>query len=151
MWLARRDGVTPSLARGWYTHIVAGKFAKRIRRFSGKVSAVAVAAADAAATLRLEHHARMQTRLTDLVRTHLECRRPNPQAFVRLVVECESVHIVTFAENYEVMKHDGNYLSAGIKLVGWRTIPIARRRELWRRMLRGRVANADEFAPVGSA
>jgi hypothetical protein len=67
------------------------------------------------------------------------------------VVECESVHIVTFTENYEVMHHDGNYRSAGIKLVGWRTIPAARRRALWQKMLRGRVANADEFAPAGRA
>lgn len=28
MWLARRDGVTPSMARAWYTHIVAGRMSR---------------------------------------------------------------------------------------------------------------------------
>lgn len=145
MWLARRDGVTPSMARAWYTHIAADKFSRRIRQFSGRVSQEAIS--DTKATLRLEHHARIQTTLTQLVAAHLKRKRPNPQEFIRVVLACENVHIVTFAENYAAMKHDGDYRRAGIKLKAWRSIPRARQETLWTKMLRGKVANAGAFAP----
>jgi hypothetical protein len=144
MWLAGRANVTPSMARAWYTHVVAGRLSRHIRHFSGKVSHEAIS--DTKATLRLEHHARIQTTLTQLVAAHLKRKRPNPQEFIRVVLECENVHIVTFAENYAAMKNDGNYRLAGIKLKAWGAIPKARREALWARMLRGKVANASMFA-----
>jgi hypothetical protein len=147
MWLARRPNVSPSMARAWYTHVVAGKFTRRIRRFTGKVSHNAVV--DSMAVLRLEHHARIQTKLTHLVSAHLKQKKANPSEFIDMVLDCESVHIVTFAENYAAMKHEGDYKHAGIDLVNWRDIPERRREELWRKMLRGKVANADKFKPQG--
>ena len=147
MWLAARPGVTPSMARAWYTHVVAGKFIRNIRMFSGKVSRKAVVAKPSA-ILRLEHHARIQTTLTQLVASHLEHKRQDPSEFVRTVVECENVHIVTFRENYSAMSNNGNYRRAGIELIGWRSIPEARRHALWVKMLKGKVANADRFRPT---
>jgi len=145
MWLVARPRVTPSMARAWYTHVVAGKFCRRIRLFSGKVSRAA--GSNLNATLRLEHHARIQTTLTNLVAAHLKRKRPNPHEFVRTVIECEKVHIVTFAENYAAMSNNGNYRRAGIELIPWRSITEARRQTLWTKMLRGKVANASQFAP----
>jgi len=145
MWLARRSDVTPSMARAWYTHVVAGRLSRQIRKFAGKVSQEAIANPDA--TLRLEHHARIQTKLTALVQAHLDRKRPRAQEFIRLVLDCENVHIVTFTENYAAMTHDGDYKLAGINLRSWRSIPKQRREVLWAKMLRGKVANADSFAP----
>jgi hypothetical protein len=145
MWLAARKNVTPSMARAWYTHVAAGKFSRRIRHFSGKVSAKA--AANPRAVLRLEHHARIQTTLTQLVAAHLKRRRQNPAEFIRVILRCENVHIVTFAENYDAMKSDGSYQRAGIKLIAWNKLPERRRNVLWSKMLKGRVANAVKFAP----
>ncbi len=144
MWLAARPNVTPSMARAWYTHVVAGRFNRRIRHFSGKVSREAVSNLEA--TLRLEHHSRIQTTLTGLVAAHLKRKRPSPHEFVRTVLECENVHIVTVAENYAAMSNNGDYRRAGIKLIAWRSIPEARRKTLWAKMLRGKVANAIQFA-----
>jgi hypothetical protein len=144
MWLAARPRVTPSMARAWYTHIVAGRLSRRIRRFSGHVSRAAIA--DPHSTLRLEHHARIQTKLTQLVAAHLELKRPNPRAFVHLILSGETVHIVTFRENYDAMRSNGDYRKAGIRLVAWRAIPKVAREVLWRKMLRGKVANAADFA-----
>jgi hypothetical protein len=145
MWLAARPNVTPSMARAWYTHVVAGRLSRRIRRFSGKVSREALANPESA--LRLEHHARIQTKLTQLVEAHLKRNRPAPGSFVSLVLDCENVHIVTFGENYAAMRNDGDYAKSGIKLVAWRNIPKKQRETLWQRMLRGKVANAADFAP----
>jgi hypothetical protein len=145
MWLAARDKVTPSMARAWYTHVVAGRFSRRIRQFSGKVSQKAVS--DANTILRLEHHARIQTTLTQLVEAHLKRKRRNAKEFIRVVLECENVHIVTLKENYDAMRSGGNYRRAGIKLVAWRSIPRNRREALWETMLRGKVANAAKFGP----
>jgi hypothetical protein len=145
MWLAARPNISPSMARAWYTHVCAGKFIRHIRLFSGKVSQEAIS--DLGATLRLEHHARIQTTLTGLVTAHLKRKRPSAHEFVRTVVDSENVHIVTFAENYAAMSNDGNYRRAGIKLVAWRSIPIERRQVLWAKMLRGKVANAAQFKP----
>lgn len=145
MWLAARPNVTPSMARAWYTHVVAGRLSRRIRHFSGKVSREAIA--NPASTLRLEHHARIQTKLTQLVAAHLKLKRPNPRSFVRLVLDSENVHIVTFAENYAAMRNDGDYRKSGIRLVSWQAIPKAQRKALWAKMLRGKVANASDFGP----
>ncbi len=145
MWLASRPNVTPSMARAWYTHVVAGRLSRRIRQFSGKVSREAIA--DPNATLRLEHHARIQTTLTQLVEAHRQRKRLNPTAFARVVLECENVHVVTFRENYDAMRHGGDYKSAGIELVAWRSVPKEVRQVLWSKMLRGKVANAGQFAP----
>jgi len=144
MWLAARPGNTPSMARAWYTHVAAGKFVSEIRQFSGKVSQRAVR--DPEATLRLEHPARIQTKLTTLVKTHLKYKSPRPRAFVRFILDAEKVHIVTFEENYLAMQNDGNYRRAGIKLIPWRGVPKKKQALLWKKMLRGRVANADDFA-----
>jgi hypothetical protein len=145
MWLAARPNVTPSMARAWYTHVVAGRLSRRIRCFSGKVSREALANPESA--LRLEHHARIQSKLTQLVEAHLNRKRPDPRSFVRLVLDCENVHIVTFAENYAAMRNDGDYTKSGINLVAWRNIPKKHRATLWQRMLRGKVANAEDFPP----
>jgi len=144
MWLARRRNVSPSCARAWYTHVMAGGLAKRVRRFTGKVSSAA--ASDLSAVLRLEHYARIQATLTALISRHLAQKRERPSEFIKIVMRTERVHIVTFQENYAVLRHHGNYRRAGIKLVGWNRIPRAKRVVLWRRMLRGRVANAEEYA-----
>jgi hypothetical protein len=148
MWLAAREYVTPSMARAWYTHVCAGKYSRRIRHFSGKVSEKA--AKNARAVLRLEHHSRIQTTLTQLVAAHLRRRRPRPAEFIRTLLKCENVHIVTFSENYDALKSAGSYRRAGIKLVAWNRLPEARRRALWTKMLKGRVANAAMFAPRGA-
>lgn len=109
MWLAARPGVTPSMARAWYTHVVAD-------------------------------------RLTSLVQAHRGLKSPNVHAFIRTLVKLENVHIVTRAENYAVMRAGGDYEAAGIKLIAWAKLPKRIRRAMWTRMLRGRVANASEFA-----
>jgi hypothetical protein len=147
MWLAKRPDVTPSMVRGWYTHVVAGRFKRRIRRFTGKVSRAA--ASSGFPTLRLEHYKRIQTSLTSLVERHLKLKKPNPNEFIRLVLECERVHIVTFDENYAAMRADGNYGKAGIELISWNSLPNAHRRALWTKMLRGNVANANRYEPTG--
>ena len=144
MWLARRPNVTPSMARAWYTHVVADKLKRRIRQFSGKVSRTA--ASDPTAILRLEHHGRIQTRLTALVDAHRKLKRPKPTEFIKLVIDCENVHIVTVDENYAAMRAKGDYREAGIKLQSWRSIPKEKRQVLWSRMLHGKVANANEFS-----
>lgn len=143
MWLAKQPDITPSMARAWYTHVVAGKVTRRIRQFSGKVSMKAARSPED--TLRLEHHRRIQTTLTKLVERHLKAKSRDPDEFIRVLCRCEAVHIVTFDENYAAMRAKGNYREAGIKLVAWETLPPKTRRFLWKRMLRGRVANVDKF------
>jgi hypothetical protein len=144
MWLAKQPDVTCSMARAWYTHVVSGKVTRRIRQFSGKVSRTAARSPEE--TLRLEHHRRIQTTLTKLVEHHKKSRTRDPEEFIRVVLRCESVHIVTFEENYAAMRAKGDYSNAGIKLVSWESLPLKTRRLLWTKMLRGRVANAGAFA-----
>ena len=103
--------------------------------------------ADPEAVLGLEHHARLQSTLTSLVAAQRESGQANKAAFVRTLLECENVHIVTFSENYQAMKADGNYRQAGIKLMAWRSIPEEPRATLWARMLKGKVANPEQFRP----
>jgi hypothetical protein len=143
MWLASRPNITPSMARAWYTHVVANRLRGKIRFFSGKVSSEALT--DPQAVLRLEHHARIQTTLTSLVSTNI--KHQDKEHFIRTLLECENVHIVTFAENYAAMRHKGDYKLAGIKLVSWSKAPAESRKILWSKMLRGKVANASTFAP----
>jgi hypothetical protein len=145
MWLSHRPNVTASSARAWYTHIMSERIKRRMRQFTDKVSRSA--AENDAATLRLEHFKRIQTTLTSLVGRHRENKRPNPEEFVRVLVECESAHIVTLEENYTAMRAEGNYRKAGIELVSWRALPLKRQAMLWKKMLRGKVANAEAYAP----
>lgn len=145
MWLASHSGVTAANARSWYTHVMAEKLKRRIRKFSGRVSQAAIDSEGAA--LRLEHYKRIQTTLTQLVDRHCSLKRPNPDDFIHTVLDCERVHIVTVSENYAAMKANGDYDIAGIVLRRWKSVPSARKKELWNTMLRGKVANSDSYAP----
>lgn len=144
MWLARRPNTSPTAARAWYTHVVGGRLIRRIRLFTGKVSSNA--ARDETAVLRLEHFKRIQTTLTKLVTKHLHSGE-NLNEFIRVILDCEQVHIVTFEENYAALKAKGDYAAAGIKLISWDKIPKSRRQILWKKMLKGKVANAAEYEP----
>jgi len=143
MWLSRRPNVTASRARAWYTHVMAESVKRRIRRFSGNVSRAAI---HDNGPLMLEHFRRIQTALSSLVERHRANGQQDANEFIKLVLEYEQVHIVTRAENYAAMRAKGDYVEADILLVPWSAIPEARRELLWRRMLRGRVANALDFA-----
>jgi len=112
MWLAERPNTTPSAARAWYTHIAVNPLRRHIRRFTGKVSLSTVK--DKNASLRLEHFKRIQTTLTQLVNRHLQTGTRNNTEFIKTILECEQVHIVTISENYAAMKAKGDYLLAGI-------------------------------------
>jgi hypothetical protein len=144
MWLARRPDVTPGCARAWYTHIMAETVKRRLRRFTGFVSRKAVEGESE--VLRLEHFKRIQTTLSGLVSRHKTLEQPDPDDFVSVVLEHEQVHIVTFAENYAAMRAGGDYVVAGIELVKWEALPLARQAVLWKQMLRGKVSNAADFA-----
>jgi hypothetical protein len=143
MWLSRRPNVTPGRARAWYTHIMAESVKRRLRQFTGQVSQAAIASS--AAPLMLEHYLRIQTALSALVQRHRAANIVDPSEFVELLIKYEQVHIVTRAENYAAMRAKGDYGRAGIVLIPWARLPVTRRRELWRTMLRGRVANAASF------
>lgn len=145
MWLASRPNVTPGRARAWYTHIMAESVKRRIRRFTGYASRAAI---QEDGPLMLEHFRRIQTALSSLVERHRTQRLVDAEEFVNLVLAYEQVHIVTRAENYAAMRAKGDYERAGITLVAWREIPPSRQRDLWRIMLRGRVANASAYAPI---
>jgi hypothetical protein len=145
MWLSQQPGTSAGNARAWYTHIMAEKVKRRIRRFSGMVSKAAISAEGS--TLRLEHYKRIQTTLTTLVERHRKLNSPRPEEFIETVLECERVHIVTVKENHAVMQARGDYRKAGIVLLPWKSIDPARRKQLWSTILRGRVANARSFAP----
>ena len=143
MWLSARPRVTASRARAWYTHIMAEAVKRKVRRFSGKVSETAAKEIDG--PLMLEHFKRIQTALTALVEHHRSARLNDPDSFIKTLIEFEHVHIVTRNENYDAMRAKGNYRDAGIVLIPWKKLPERRRTELWQKMLRGKVANADAF------
>ncbi len=145
MWLSARPNVTAGRARAWYTHIMAEAVKRKLRHFTGKVSEAAVAQSDG--QLMLEHFKRIQTTLTTLVEKHRAEQLNAPDLFIKTLIEFEHVHIVTRAENYAAMRAKGNYLEAGIVLLPWENLPAKRRAELWQKMLRGKVANADAFKP----
>ena len=119
MWLARRPKTTPAVARSWCTRVVSERLKKDVRRFTGKVSENALKEGE---TLRLEHFKRMQTTLTKLVDHHVKTGVRDAEEFVRVVHNCEQVHIVTLKENYEIMKKKGSYKNAGVVLVKWKDI-----------------------------
>ena len=144
MWLARRSDITPSEARAWYTHVTSGRLRRYLRMFSGRVSQQAL---QPDAVLRLEHFKRLQTTLTKLVAKHLREGISDPSEFIHIVTDCEQVHIVTARENYEAMKAGGDYPKAGIVLLEWRTIPPEAQSHLWKKVLRGRVSNAQAYKP----
>lgn len=144
MWLARRPDTSPSAARAWYTHVASVRLRRHLRIFSGKVSQRAI---EPEAVLRLEHFKRLQTSLTKLVGDHVRRGVFDAREFVRLVMDCEQVHIVTVQENYEAMKAGGDYQKAGIALVDWKDIALETQRALWKRVLKGRVSNAEHFVP----
>jgi hypothetical protein len=98
MWLAQCPNVTAGNARAWYTHIMSERVKRRLRRFTGRVSRAA--AQSESAILRLEDYKRIQTTLTTLVERHRKLKKPNPDEFIRVLIDCERVHIVTFEENY---------------------------------------------------
>ena len=142
MWLARRPNTSPASARSWYTHVASVRLRRYLRVFSGKVSRRAL---EPDAVRRLEHFKRLQTTLTKLVADHVSRGVSDPREFIRVVTECEQVHIVTFQENYDAMKADGDYDRAGISLIDWKDISPVIRRELFTKVLRGRVSNAEDF------
>ena len=145
MWLSKRPNVTPGRARAWYTHIMAESVKRKLRRFTGQVSAKAVEAT--VEPLMLEHFMRIQTTLSQLVERHRTNDLDDRDDFLTTLVEFEQVHIVTRGENYDAMRAKGNYELAGIKLVHWADVPPARQQALWNSMLRGKVANSVEFVP----
>lgn len=144
MWLAERPNIRPAAARAWYTHIVHPIVRRELRLFTGKVSQKAVT--DETAPLRLEHFKRIQTTLTQLVDRHTRQGIRDADEFIATVIEFEQVHIVTAPENYAAMRAKGDYERAQIKLVAWKDIPPDRRRVLWKKMLKGKVANALDYA-----
>lgn len=144
MWLAARPKVTPSVARSWYTHATAERLKKRVRMFTGYVSERASSFEE---ELRLEHFLRIQTTLTQLVEKHLKEDVRNAKEFIDTIKRCEQVHIVTRSENYAAMKAKGSYQDAGIKLVAWSSLAHDTQLELWQKMLRGKVANHDDYRP----
>jgi hypothetical protein len=145
MWLSKRPNVTPGRARAWYTHIMAESVKLQLRQFTGMVSAAAVA--DLTGPLMLEHYLRIQAALSALVARHSTAAEPDPDEFVALLAEYERVHIVCRGENYAAMRAKGDYALAGITLVPWVELPSPQQEQLWRTMLRGRVANAAEYKP----
>ena len=149
MWLARRPNVTPGRARAWYTHIMAEAVKRQIRRFTGEVSASALASTTE--PLMLEHFKRIQTTLSALVQSHREANLSNAEEFVQILIDYEQVHIVTRSENYAALRAKGDYDAAGIKLIAWASLPAERQQVLWRTMLRGKVANAHEYSPPTEA
>ncbi|MDD2310439.1 MAG: hypothetical protein PHH91_12730 [Desulfuromonadaceae bacterium] len=148
MWLAMRKNITPADARSWYTHVIAKKMGNKFRRFSGKISKLAVGVEDTS-TLRLEHFKRIQTTLTQLVDRHLKMGKQDAEEFIRVVLDCEQVHIVTIRENYDAMMAHGDYQTANIELVEWANIPPDIQRSIWINKLRGKVMNDREYAPIG--
>lgn len=148
MWLSRRPNVTPGRARAWYTHIMAESVKRKLRRFTGQVSARAVEASSE--PLMLEHFMRIQTTLSLLVERHLTNQVDDREEFIKTLLEFEQVHIVTRAENYAAMRAKGDYTLADIKLLSWSEVPIARQNILWSSMLRGKVSNAAGFMPTSN-
>lgn len=146
MWLARRPNTTASMARAWYTHVAGVRLATKLRQFSGFVSKAAIA--EEGVTWRLEHFKRIQTTLTKLIERHLVVGVDDPAEFIQTILECEHVHLVSFHENYAAMVARGDYAAAGIDLVEWAEVPPELQRHLWTKILKGRVANAQAFAPV---
>jgi hypothetical protein len=45
------------------------------------------------------------------------------------------------------MRAEGSYSKAGIELVPWRVLSLKQQATLWKKMLRGKIANAEAYAP----
>ncbi|TXC70190.1 hypothetical protein FSB78_03950 [Sphingomonas ginsenosidivorax] len=118
---------------------------RRIRQFSGMVSAKA-ASALAGEPLILEHYGRMHASISDLIKNHLVEDRFAPEEFVRMILDVERVHIVVQRENVDARLAKGDYAAAGIHLLSWEALPSERQQYLWKTMLQGKVANAKAFA-----
>lgn len=146
-WLSERPTVSSAQARAWYTHIMAESIKKRIRRFSGQVSEMAITNFDG--ELRLEHYKRMQATLTELFDRHRLKNLNAPEEFIKVILDCEQVHIVTRAENDAAKRKKGDYEKAGINLKKWDEISLEVRHVLWQKMLQSKVANAREFRVEG--
>jgi len=144
MWLADRQNITPSVARTWYTHATAERLKRRVRMFTGFVSEQASYLQE---TLELEHYKRIQTTLTQMVDRHKREGCRDPSEFIETIQACERVHIVTKSENKAAKKAKGDYRAAGISLVEWSSLGHEVRIDLWKRMLRGKVANYKDFKP----
>ncbi len=123
------------------THIAANRLRKYIRRFFGKVSKSA--AIEAKVSLCLEHFKRMQTTPDSTCRSPFETGLQDAEEFIRLLLDCEQVHIVTARENYDAMKAKGDYDKAGIVLVDWASVLPDRQHFLWKNMICGKVMNAN--------
>lgn len=145
MWLRKRPNVTSSVARSWYTHACAERLKKHIRRFTGKVSKASLLVG---ADLRLEHHLRIQTTLTQLIERHYTEGICDENEFISTVMRCEEVHIVTAQENYAAMRARGDYESAGIELIDWELLDGTSQLRLWNKILRYRVCNYLEYEPI---
>ena len=72
----------------------------------------------------------------------------DPSEFADCIIDCEKVHIVTARENYDAMMSKGDYSLAGIEMLKWEYLDSAAQERLWRRMLKGRVSNSGDFAPL---
>jgi hypothetical protein len=134
--------------RGGYTHWIGPEISRDIRIFTGDVSQAAIQLViehKSHVGLVLEHHKRMQTQMTSLIKKHMK-EGEDLAEFIHVVKELESVNIVTRQENDQLRKktNDGIYGSAGINLINWKDIPKESKVFL-RRKLRGKVVNADQF------
>jgi hypothetical protein len=145
MWLGARPNVTPQRARAWYTGVVSEALKTKVRMFTGMVSEKALL--DPSGRLVLEHEPRLAFRISEFLRDHLESETRDPEGFIRLIEQCERVNITTNDENHQARKAGGDYRAAGIQLRSWSDIPDAARHILWKRCLKGKVANSGDFSP----
>ena len=151
MWLAQRENVTSQNARAWYSAVRAESVKRKVRRFSGRVSAEAINLAainNVEGALVLEHYLRVQASLSELLNYHVINGLNDPVAFVTFIYEHEKVHITTKAENQQIRLHGGCYADAGVELCDWVNIPEQIREILWSSKLQGHVANAADYAPA---
>jgi hypothetical protein len=146
MWLAKRNKITPSQARAWYTHIRYTTLRRQVRIFTGKVSKRSLL--PSSDRLVLEHYKRIQTTLTKLVERHLQTGMNNPEEFVEIIQKYERVNIVTNEENAAIMRAGGSYKKADVTLVHWNTLPETKKLDLWNRALRGKVTNSLKYKPI---
>ena len=144
MWLAARPYVGPRRARAWYSQVMAGTLNRKVRRFTGLVSQAAILEPDG--SLVLEHEGRLAFSLSALIEQHVKKNIHNPYAFIELVADVERVNITSDTENHAARRAQGNYKEAGIYLKRWDTISPEVRLILWKRKLKGKVANANDFA-----
>lgn len=144
LWLSNRPHVTPARARAWYSAVWSEVLKTKVRVFSGRVSLASLQ--DLNGPLCLEHFNRLSGSLTSLLARHVASQVNNAAEFVALIEYCERVNITTAVENRNVQTANGDYEMAGIHLVEWKDVLAADRALLWKGWLRGKVANADEYA-----